>query len=207
MTLGAWTAAVVAGRPPPKPERPDAAAAAAYARGAAHRVVAERQAAARRRQAAAPSEKEKKAKEAAVAAATKPLKAFRSLNPLAPVFRPLQRGLLASARKRRVVRAVLGGRDDPVATATAAAALVLGAAACFTYSEVAHPWVVALWDVAKTVATWAFYALGLLLFGPQNWVLARVQGRARCHVENSVEAGRGGRPRPQTWRFGGGGSR
>ena len=47
--------------------------------------------------------------------------------------------LLSVVRRQRTVRALLRGRDDPVATATAAFFCLVVAVGCFVYSELAHP--------------------------------------------------------------------
>ena len=103
------------------------------------------------------------------------MKRFVSMHPLAGWLRPIQKLLLGVARPLRVARALLSGRDDPVATASVAAALAAAAAAAFLYSEVAHFAVVGL---LQRLLRASAYAAGLFLFGPQNWVLDRLRRRA-----------------------------
>ena len=89
----------------------------------------------------------------------------------------MQKGSLAVLRPLRVAKAVWGGRDDPVATATVAFVALVLAAASFLYSELAHGSVVAL--LAK-LWTASCYAAGVALFGPQNVVFERIRARARA---------------------------
>jgi hypothetical protein len=151
----------------------------------------------------AEEEAEEKRLEEEVLDRERPMKAFWSFNPLAPLLLPIQRCLLALARRQRALKAVCNGRDDPVATATLALACFLGALGLFMYTEFIHPWV--LWVViqAETVLIYALHAVGLLVLGPQNYVLSRLRRRLRRrrHVKlamTSVPASRRIRHQPFT---------
>ena len=127
-TLHSWAASTIMGVPLPAPSQVDDAAARTFARGEAHRAATATFLARERRKANEKRvEKKKEQAKKEALAKPKPLKSFRSMNPLAPLFRPVQRFLLSVVRRQRTVRALLRGRDDPVATATAAMACLVDA--------------------------------------------------------------------------------
>ena len=114
-----------------------------------------------------------------------------TLNPLAPLMRPVQQTLLSVSRKLRACVHALDGRADPVATASLAAALFALAALLALYAELLHrpvSWLLGWlgWLGAR--------ALGVALFGPQNRWLARRAERAKsARHALALEAGRDAR--------------
>ena len=104
-TLHSWAASTIMGVPLPAPAQVDDAAARTFARGEAHRAATATFLARERRKAneRRVEKKKEQAKKEALAK-PKPLKSFRSMNPLAPLFRPVQRFLLSVVRRQRTVR-------------------------------------------------------------------------------------------------------
>ena len=164
-------------------KRDDEKTRRAYARGVARKVVSKRILNELRQHHADEAEEEAEEKrleeDAKGLERERPMKAFWSFNPLAPLLLPIQRFLLSIARRQRALKAVCSGRDDPVATATLALACFLGALGLFVYTELVHPWVVWILIQAETVLIYALHAVGLLVLGPQNYVLSRLRRRLR----------------------------
>ena len=93
-----------------------------------------------------------------------------SLNPLAPLLRPIQKSLLKNVRKIRPLQNALTGRDDPVFVSTCAGVCFLIAGLLFVWSELIHHHVAHYLAALKYAAV---RAIGIALFGPQNFLLVR----------------------------------
>jgi len=114
-------------------------------------------------------------------------KAVFSLNPLAPLLRPIQRSLLRVLRPLRVAAHALDGRSDPVLAASLCACAWLAAAVLFAYAELLHR---AVARAAAAVAAVGVRALGVALFGPQNFFyFARADAAAADGRRRSSLAG------------------
>lgn len=183
LSFGRWFRALIGLVPRLPVKRDDEKTRRAYARGVARKVVSKRILNELRQHHADEAEEEAEEKrleeDAKGLERERPMKAFWSFNPLAPLLLPIQRFLLSIARRQRALKAVCSGRDDPVATATLALACFLGALGLFVYTELVHPWVVWILIQAETVLIYALHAVGLLVLGPQNYVLSRLRRRLR----------------------------
>ena len=99
-----------------------------------------------------------------------------SLNPLAPLLRPIQKALLKNVRLIRPLQNALRGSDDPVFVSSCAGACFLIAGVCFVWSEAGYPRVEHLLAKLKYASV---RAAGVALFGPQNFLLVRSKARKK----------------------------
>jgi len=107
-----------------------------------------------------------------------------SLNPLAPLLRPIQKALLKNVRKIRPLQNALTGRDDPVFVSTCAGVCFLIAGLMFVWSELCHPHVAHILAALKYALV---RAIGIALFGPQNFLLVRSK-KAKKRAAQAREA-------------------
>ena len=103
---------------------------------------------------------------------------------MAPLLRPIQKALLKNVRKIRPLQNALTGRDDPVFVSTCAGVCFLIAGLLFVWSELIHHHVAHYLAALKYAAV---RAIGIALFGPQNFLLVRSK-KAKKRAAQAREA-------------------